>query len=262
MTALLNPFSSLPQATAQSSYARWDGERLVLKNDERPSQMLSEVHQALRAVLHDPEFPCVGAKSVVNQASYRFGLYSRLASPDATAGLAYDLYEFVEERPRIEGDFTSYIACFLEPKVITSEEFERLLWQQLRGLHDVDKQHFEWNEAVSADATDPRFSFSFAGNPFFVVGLSPASERWARRFPWPVLVFNDHNQFERLREEQRFDRLRDLIRERDIRLHGDVNPMLSDHGAHSEARQYSGREVGPDWRCPVHFDVDKDGPGE
>ena len=93
------------------------------------------------------------------------------------------------------------------------------------------------------------------GQPYFVVGLSPASERWARRFPWPLLVFNDHAQFQRLREQHRFERLKGQIRHRDEQLHGTANEMLEDYGAgHSEARQYAGRQVGPNWRCPVHFD--------
>ena len=257
MNALLNPFASNPDAVMNHAYGRWLDEHLEIESQGKTLPLAAEVHQALRAVLHDPDFPCVGAKSVVNQASYRFGLYQRLASPESTAGLAYDLFEFVQERPKIEGEFTSYIACFLEPKVRTPKEFERLLWRQLRDLHELDKEHFGWNEDVSADVDDPHFSFSFANNAFFVVGLSPASSRWARQFPWPTLVFNDHNQFELLREEQRFDRLRDVIRERDSKLHGVANPMLGDHGEYSEARQYSGRQVGADWRCPVHFDVEE-----
>ena len=253
MTSVLNPFTD-PVALANSSYGRWSEGHLEVAGAAKRQPMVADVHQALRAVLHDPDFPCVGAKSVINQASYRFGVYQRLAGAETAKGLAYDLFEFVQERPRIQGDFTSFIASFLEPKVRTIEEFERLLWSQLRALHDLDKAHFEWNPTVSSDVTDARFSFSFAGQPFFVVGLSPASTRWARQFPWPTLVFNDHNQFERLRQEQRFDQIRDAIRERDTRLHGRANPMLGDYGAHSEARQYSGRQVGPEWRCPVDFD--------
>ena len=231
-------------------------EEIAAKPEDRLSaRMRDEVHAALRAVLHDPDFPCVGAKSVVNQNSYRFGLYPELASPAGTDALARDLYRFVKEQPSIEGDFTSYIATFVEPKVQTEKAFETLLWRQLAALHEVDRELFAWNEAVSADPEDERFSFSFGGKAFFVVGLSPASKRWARHFPWPTLVFNDHLQFERLRQEQRFDQLRDAIRERDARLHGINNPMLSDYGAHSEARQYSGRQVGPNWTCPAHFDV-------
>jgi FPC/CPF motif-containing protein YcgG len=258
MNGALNPFASNPAALANRSYGRLVDDRLVTESEGKAPALVSEVHQALRAVLHDPDFPCVGAKSVVNQASYRFGLYQRLADPESTAGLAYDLFEFVQERPQIEGEFTSYIACFLEPKVRTPKRFEQLLWRQLRALHEADMAHFRWNDAVSADTDDPAFSFSLANNAFFVVGLSPASTRWARQFPWPTLVFNDHDQFELLREQERFDRLRDVIRERDSKLHGVANPMLGDYGSHSEARQYSGRQVGSDWRCPVHFDVEED----
>lgn len=257
----LNPFLDLQDAETNSSYGRFDGGQLLVGEGPKPApRMTQEVHQALRALLHDPDFPCVGAKSIVNQSSYRFGLYKELADPASTAGLALDLWRFVEEQRSIEGDFSSYIACFLAPKLRTPKAFEVLLWRQLKRLHDLDKRHHAWSDAVSPDVRDPRFSFSFAGRAFFVVGLSPAGERWARRFPWPTLVFNEHAQFERLREEQRFDRLRDVIRERDESLHGRSNEMLTDFGAHSEARQYAGRRVGPKWRCPVRFDAPDEAP--
>jgi len=253
MTIAFPPFHT-QEAFDNSSYSRWTGDSLLLASGAPAPRMAQDVHAALRAVLHDPDFPCVGAKSVVNQSSYRFGLYKQLCDAGSTEGLALDLYRFGREIESIEGEFHSFIACFLGPKMTSPKTFETLLWQQLAALHDLSKPHFDWNAEVSKEPADPRFSFSFAGSAYFVVGLSPASKRWARRFPWPALVFNDHFQFERLREAQRFDRIRDLIRERDQALHGDSNPMLEDHGAHSEARQYSGREVDGDWRCPVRFD--------
>jgi FPC/CPF motif-containing protein YcgG len=253
MTVALPPFHT-QEAFDNSSYGHWSGETLLLANGEPAPRMAQDVHSALRAVLHDADFPCVGAKSVVNQSSYRFGLYHQLCEPASTEGLALDLYQFGREIKDIDGEFHSFIACFLEPKMTNPKSFETLLWQQLVWLHNLSKPHFDWNAEVSKEPEDPRFSFSFAESAYFVVGLSPASKRWARRFPWPTLVFNDHFQFERLREAHQFDRIRDLIRGRDLALHGNNNPMLEDHGAHSEARQYSGREVGPGWRCPVRFD--------
>jgi FPC/CPF motif-containing protein YcgG len=147
------------------------------------------------------------------------------------------------------------VASFAGPKQRSTRSFERLLWRQLEALHELDREQFEWNPAVSADPEDAQFSFSFGGGAYFVVGLSPANKRWARRFPWPTLVFNDHFQFERLRARQQYERLRDAIRERDGRLHGALSPLLEDHGVnHSEARQYSGRDSGEGWVCPAHFD--------
>ena len=250
-----NPFSALPDALLNSSYGTFDGERLLLPEGTGNARMTEEVHGALRALLHDPDFPCIGAKSVINQNSYRFGLYQKIGEPASTAGLAYDLARFIKERPSLPGEFSSFIASFVEPKLRRPKEFEDLLWKQLAALHVADREFFKWNPEVSSQPSDPEFSFSFAENAFFVVGLSPASQRWARRFPWPTLVFNDHSQFQKLRDEQRFDRMRDIIRDRDEAVHGSPNAMLSDYGgAHSEARQYAGRNVSDKWRCPVHFD--------
>ena len=76
-------------------------------------------------------------------------------------------------------------------------------------------------------------------------GCTPRASRDARRTPTPTLVFNLHEQFEALRASGRFPRMRDKIRERDDQLQGSINPMVADHGETSEARQYSGRQVGP-----------------
>ena len=68
--------------------------------------------------------------------------------------------------------------------------------------------------------------------------------------PRPTLVFNLHDQFEQLRKEGRYERMRERILDRDAALAGSVNPMLARFGEESEARQYSGRQVGKDWDCP------------
>jgi FPC/CPF motif-containing protein YcgG len=64
------------------------------------------------------------------------------------------------------------------------------------------------------------------------------------------LVFNLHDQFERLRNVGRYERLREAIVQRDVALSGSANPMLARFGEASEARQYSGRAVSDNWRCP------------
>jgi len=117
-------------------------------------------------------------------------------------------------------------------------------------LHELDRQHYDWDKAVSSDPESPNFSFSFAETGFFVVGLHPASSRISRRFGWATLIFNAHSQFDRLRELNKFERMRVMIRARDLKLQGSLNPNLSDFGKQSEARQYSGRAVEKDWKCP------------
>ena len=245
-----NPYGS-DEAIANSCYARLADDRLVVGDGEDAPALASRVHAALRALVLDPEFPCVGSRSAFNQNSYRFAMYTEMNTDAATAGLAHDLFAFTREQPSIEGQFTTFVACFDTPKVKEPLEFEELLWAQLQRLHVVDTQ--AWDPDVSADPADPQFSFSFGGRAIYVDGLAPSGTRWARTFPWPLLAFNLHEQFEQLRESGQFERMQEVIRERDVELEGDVNPNLSNFGEHTEARQYSGREVEADWRCPVTF---------
>jgi len=126
------------------------------------------------------------------------GMYSEMNTPGTNAGLARDLFAFVQEQPYMQSGFTTFIASFAEPHPFDEGDFERLLWQQLQALHDLDAPLHAWDASVSADPENPAFSFSFAGHAFFIIGMSPASSRWSRRFAWPMLVFNAHNQFEHM----------------------------------------------------------------
>ena len=148
----------------------------------------------------------------------------------------------------VDGDLVSFVACFRGPVPESEREFEALLWGALQHLHDRDAE--PWAEGVAAEPENPHFAFSVAGTAFFVVGLHPAASRVARRAPVPTLVFNLHEQFERIREDGRYQRMRDTIRRRDTELQGSLNPMVSDHGETSEARQYAGRAVPPGWTPP------------
>lgn len=144
----------------------------------------------------------------------------------------------------------SFLAVFPDKAVQSEKDFERLLWQQLIELDSLSND--EWDAAVSSDPENPEFSFSIAGNAFYIVGMHPNSSRISRRSPFPTLVFNLHQQFENLRRRHVFKNIQQKIRQRDIALQGNENPMLRDFGTESEAKQYSGRKVEADWKCPFH----------
>jgi uncharacterized protein len=247
-----NPFAAHAAARRFSAYHGPQGATLRrLRPASGPATpLLSFVHESLRALVLNPHYPCVGARSAFERGDYRFGLYPRFGSAGAAAGLAHDLWEFVREMPVLPDRLISYVACFQAPPLATEAAFERLLWRQLQHLHDRDCVEHAWDPSVSDDGDDPRFSFSFAGRAFFVVGMHPAASRWARRFAWPTLVFNAHAQFEMLRRTGRFERMKSRIRQRDVTLQGSINPVLADFGDDSEARQYSGRHAPGPWHCP------------
>jgi FPC/CPF motif-containing protein YcgG len=248
--AWLDPFDS-DAARTHSAYHGWhEGQLLRLLETVPPSPFARIAHDAFRSFVLDDVFSCLGAKSAIRRGTYRFGAYSRLEDPAVTEGLARDLFAFATERRGFESAFTTFVAVFRGREAYGEERFERALWAQLQRLHELDRRFHPWDPRVSDDPRDPRFSFSFAGKAFFVVGLGPQSSRQARRFAWPALVFNAHEQFEQLRADGRFQGLQSRIRERERRLEGTLNPNLADYGLDSEARQYSGRPVEETWTCP------------
>lgn len=246
-----NPFDS-DLAVNSSNYAAFIDMKLASGDelDQKPAPLLALVHDSFRALVLNPQFSCVGAKSAVQNGGYRLGQYGVLGSSSITAGLAHDLFHFLQERPTFDGEFSTFVATFVEPVIQSEVQFERLLWQQLQQLHQLDAKLHQWDPTVSNDPGNPHFAFSFAEQSFFVVGLHPAASRYTRRFAWPTLVFNLHDQFEKLRVEGKFDRMQTVIRSREQALQGSINANLSEYGTMSDARQYAGRQVDEDWKCP------------
>ena len=147
--------------------------------------------------------------------------------------------------------FHSFVVIFEAGAAMDEAAFEQALWTRVQSLSDKDAWHGQaYDPRVSPDPANPHFSLSFGGEAFFLVGLHPGASRPARRFSHAALVFNPHDQFERLRDEGRYEQLREAIVERDIAVAGSPNPMLARHGEVSEARQYSGRAVDTTWACP------------
>lgn len=243
-----------------SSYAAYRDGRLtlLLEPESQPTPLQEFIHDSFRALVQSRHFACVGAKAAIHRGSYRVGLYGELGSAEATVRLANDLHAFVEEYRGQQPMFVSFAASFTEPVAPTEKAFEALLWKQLQALHDLDWPLHGWDSSVSDDPTDPSFSFSFSEQAFFVVGLHPASSRWMRRFAWPTLIFNRHDQFEQLRKDGRYASMQRVIRKRDRALQGRDNPMLREFGAASEAQQYSGRLVDGQWSCPFHAHTKED----
>ena len=198
-----------------------------------------------------PEFPCVGAKAALNRAGMRFVVARDFRSGWDDLRIMPALLDLAKSYRADPIPFQSLVVIFATGAPSGEAEFERRLWARLQSLSDKD----QWlgqpaDPRVKHDPEDPHFAMSFGGEAFFVVGLHPHSSRPARRFEKPAMVFNLHDQFERLRAEGRYDKLRGTILDRDVRLAGTVNPMLAKHGTVSAARQYSGRAVSEAWKCP------------
>jgi FPC/CPF motif-containing protein YcgG len=247
-----NPLAADSVAAAGSSYlGSPDGVlKHILDPDRQPGAAEIAVHDQLRERVLGEGYPCVGARSAFNRRFYRFGLYAEIGADAAARAVCHDLYEFSHEMGEMDSAFVTFIATFGEPTITSEAHFEHLLWAQLQVMHEIDDQFFAWDAAVSPDPEDNQFSFSIGGRATFIVGLNPRASRKARQFPNAALVFNLHQQFERLRERGKFEMFKNMIRARDMAFQGSINPVLENFGDSSEARQYSGRAVEDNWRCP------------
>lgn len=204
-----------------------------------------------RAFIRQPDFSCIGAKSALAKDQLRIVVARDIGSAWDDLRILPELHEFARAYREDRRLFQSFVVLFEGPDELTEDQFERHLWDRVQSLSDKDGWlGQDYDRRVSPDPDHPHFSLSFGGEAFFVVGLHPGASRLARRFERPALVFNLHDQFERLREEGQYVRLRETILTRDMALNGTANPMLAKFGETSEARQYSGRAVDAEWRCP------------
>ena len=196
-------------------------------------------------------FPCVGAKSAAARDMIEVVPAHNITSGWNDVKIHDALLEWAWRYAAEPEGFRSLVVIFDQPTDLTEEQFEQALWARVQSLADKDAWRGQtYDSNVSADPGNPKFSLSFGGQAFFVVGLHPHASRPARRFSRPVMVFNLHNQFEQLREQGRYEKMRKTIISRDVDLAGTPNPMLARHGEASEARQYSGRAVDAGWKCP------------
>ncbi|BBC71553.1 conserved hypothetical protein [Altererythrobacter sp. B11] len=209
--------------------------------------------QELRDRVAEREFPCVGAKSAMARGALKVMVGHSLVSAWDDVKIHSALLDWASAYRADPSGLRSLAVIYDGPCDLDEAQFEQAMWERLQSCADKDEWRGQpYDTRVSADPSDPHFSLSFGGEAFFVVGLHPHASRPARRFPRPTLVFNLHDQFERLRAEGRYERMREAILERDRALAGTLNPMLALHGTVSEARQYSGRAVEADWQCPFH----------
>lgn len=220
-------------------------------------QTLAE--EALFETISAPEFPCVGAKSAMARGTLKVLTCRSLASGWDDLIIHRELIDWAAEYRTDPGGLRSLAVSFDGPDDLDEAQFEVLMWERIQSFADKDAWLGQpYDHRVSADPSDPHFSLSFGGEAFFVVGLHPHASRPARQFARPTLVFNLHDQFERLRSQGSYEKMRERILQRDLALAGSMNPMLARHGSTSEAAQYSGRLVGQEWQCPFR---DKRDPG-
>lgn len=245
-----NPFRPRGLRTDSVCFRHTGDHDVAWDADREPSDHERQVHRAFHEFILNDTFPCVGGRSALSNGCYWHGIYKDMGSDGITDWLCSDIFDFVSVQNRFDHEFSTLAASFSGPASADDVSFEQSLWDLLQRIHDLDRSLLPWDPSVSADPADPDFAFSIAERGFFIVGLHPSSSRLSRRFTWPTLVFNAEYMFQNLERSGRTARFQEIIRGRDLRLQGSINPNLDQPGV-SRAREYSGRPVPRHWKCPL-----------
>ncbi|WP_210191744.1 MULTISPECIES: guanitoxin biosynthesis heme-dependent pre-guanitoxin N-hydroxylase GntA [Rhodomicrobium] len=210
----------------------------------------SKAPTAIQSFLQRPEYPCVGAKSALKQGKITVHSYGGLDDGAHDERILADIDAFIALYHQRGSLFQSLLLEFEGAGAYSELEFEQALWRRLQALHELDARRSRRDIRVGTDPDAADFSFSLGGEAFFIIGMHPGASRLSRRYAVPALVMNLHDQFERLRADGLYERMRDVVRDRDEAFCGTPNPALGNFGELSEARQYSGRDTPADWKCP------------
>ena len=169
----------------------------------------------------------------------------------STKEVLQDVYQFIAENINNKTiPYKTFVASFKLPIAVDEDNFEKILWQQLQMLHNLDSKNYDWDQKVSNDVYSNEFSFSLGEHSFFIAGLCPGNRNISRRFILPTLVFNLHEQFDYLRENNKFAPMRNAIRKRNSLLQPDLLSHADDFGNSPESKQYSGKFHTGEWICP------------
>lgn len=210
-----------------------------------------DIIRSFHKFIGQDDYPCVAARAAMTRDHVPCLVASHMACPADDHRILHFLYDFVAGFRASESALHSAAIIFQGPVELTGEVFDNLLWQRLQSLADLDSKTFPYDDRVASDPSSIRFSYSLCKEAFFVIGLHPASSRRARQFTYPAIVFNPHVQFQELRDSNRYEKMKNIVRQRDVMYSGSVNPMLSDFGEKPEVYQYSGKQHDSDWECPL-----------
>jgi len=197
------------------------------------------------------EFPCIAAKAAAERHQVKCMVAGNMACAKDDVAILHFIYEFVDVYRMATKPFHSAAVIFEQPVIHCESEFDHFFWQRLQSLSNLDAQKYAYDTRVNPDPFSGNFSFSLKSEAFFIIGLHPCNSRISRQFSYPVIVFNPHAEFVKMRLTERYEKMKEVVRKKDVAFSGTINPMLDDFGTTSEVYQYSGKNYDANWQCPL-----------
>jgi FPC/CPF motif-containing protein YcgG len=197
---------------------------------------------------NETPFPCFFGTEAVRNRELLFTCVPSMSDRDVLARLGETLLEYLEVFED-HADRASLVAFFRPPeRRLPEADYHDTLWHILQFLHVHDPE--PWPEAIPTDPDDPKWEFSFGGDPMFPTCRAPFYDTYKSRY-CPIgleITFQPRRLFENMNvtaDTEQGEHARDVIQNR-LEGYDGVCPHadLGDWGTEGdrEWRQYLFRE--------------------
>lgn len=206
-------------------------------------------HGDFVAYVESPEMPCVFGKKVVEKGNYTYLVVEdTMSDPRAAIQVCEGLYSFIQEYGIAQigqgarlapKEFASFDVAFVNTRFDSQAEACVGLYSLLINMHRYDKDKgYPWAEGVSNDPNNPNFQMSIGGQAWFLPLLWPGAYAPARRAPHVYLAWQSNNLFEALKKANKYEAAQDLVRAKEVEIHGSVPKLLGQLGQNLEILSY------------------------
>ncbi len=214
-------------------------------------QISGTIVNSFNSFISSAFFPCVAAKDALLKNNIKIFTAQHITCPADDRKILAFLYGFTDAYRLAEKGFHSAAIIFEQPENLSEDLFDHFMWQRLSSLRKLDAENYQHDPRVHNNPSSPHFSFSIKEEAYFILALHANNSRPARQFKYPTLIFNPHAQFEAMKTTTSYEKMKTVVRKKDIALAGSVNPMLTNFGEASEVYQYSGKLYDKKWKCPL-----------
>lgn len=204
-------------------------------------------------------FPCYFGAESVRSAEPLYTAVPSMTDPEALLDLGGTLRKYLDSYED-HAERASLVAFFKPPEEPFSEaDYHERLWHVLQFLHVHDPE--PWPESIPTEPDDPRWEFSFGGEPMFPTCRAPFyDDRRSRYSPAGLeITFQPRKLFENLgvtADTERGQAAREHIQERLQQYDGVApHPKLGDWGVEGDREwpqyMFAADEKQAPEECPI-----------
>ncbi len=195
-----------------------------------------KIYQKVFNTFNNKKFPCIYGKISFNKNYMYAGIYKNIDNSSIN-NLAKDLVEMsnflIQDISDNEKRFSTFIAIF---DINTNLSFNDLWYKIIENLHKKDKKR--WVKNATKDLNNKDFKFSFNGELWYPVLITPNHPNKIRKSEITILSFQPDKTFER---NKNIDN--DFYQKIRKEIHQKIDNIYSNNRPHYLSNNSSGKGI-------------------